>query len=188
MYLNYAKHKSGGLKWLSARRVWVWGGGGVGGGGGADGETVEKFYEELQKAIDKKSYRHHIKMGDSNAKTGVRTSNNNVKCEVAFAIGKRKERGQRLLAFFKENIHAFKRNQTNTRHEKPKGWGGGGGGGGGASPKTKLTSWCFQIGRSQGTEVITEMVRVKVEIKENSVIQRKIQKQKSLKLDLRVLT
>ena len=31
-------------------------------------ETVEKFYEELQKATDKKSCRHNILMGDFNAK------------------------------------------------------------------------------------------------------------------------
>ena len=33
-----------------------------------DNETVEQFYEELEKAMDKKVCSHHIVMGDFNAK------------------------------------------------------------------------------------------------------------------------
>ena len=40
-----------------------------------DSETVELFYEELEKAIDRKACSHHIVMGDFNAKIGVRNTN-----------------------------------------------------------------------------------------------------------------
>ena len=45
-----------------------------------DNETVEMFYEELEKAIDTKACGHHIVMGDFNAKIGVRNINDNMKC------------------------------------------------------------------------------------------------------------
>ena len=35
-----------------------------------DNEIVELFYEELEKAMDKKACSHHIVTGDFNAKTG----------------------------------------------------------------------------------------------------------------------
>ena len=42
-----------------------------------DIETVELFYEELEKAIDKKACSHHIVMGNFKANTGVRNINDN---------------------------------------------------------------------------------------------------------------
>ena len=69
-------------------------------------ETVERFYEELEKAVDKKACGHHIVMGDFNAKTGVRNiknMNENTKCIGPFGTGIRNERGERLLDFAEEN-------------------------------------------------------------------------------------
>ena len=54
-----------------------------------DNETVELFYEELEKAMDKKACSHHIVMGDFNAKIGVRNINDTMKCTGPFGIGNR---------------------------------------------------------------------------------------------------
>ena len=43
-------------------------------------ETVEKFHEELQKAIYKQSCRYLNLTGDLNAKIGMRSINDNMKC------------------------------------------------------------------------------------------------------------
>ena len=61
------------------------------------------LYEELEKAMDKKAWCHHILIGDSNAKTGVRNINDNMKCIGPFGTGNRNNRGERLLGFAKEN-------------------------------------------------------------------------------------
>ena len=68
-----------------------------------DNETVELFYEELEKAKDKKACSHHIVMGDFNAKIGVRNINDKMKCTGPFGTGNRNERGERLLDFTEEN-------------------------------------------------------------------------------------
>ena len=68
-----------------------------------DDETVEMFYEELETAMDKKSCRHHILLGDFNAKIGVRNINNSMKCTRSFGTGNRNERAKRLLDFSAEN-------------------------------------------------------------------------------------
>ena len=68
-----------------------------------DSETVELFYEELEKAIDRKACSHHIVMGDFNAKIGVRNTNDKMKCTGPFGTGNRNERGERLLDFAEEN-------------------------------------------------------------------------------------
>ena len=67
-----------------------------------DNETVELFYEELEKAIDK-ACSDHIVMGDFNAKIGVRNTNDKMKCTGPFGTGNRNERGERLLDFAEEN-------------------------------------------------------------------------------------
>ena len=59
-----------------------------------DNETVELFYEELEKAIDKKACSHPTVMGDFNAKIGVRNINDKMKCTGPFATGNRNERGK----------------------------------------------------------------------------------------------
>ena len=64
-----------------------------------DSETVELFYEELEKAIDKKACSHYIVMSDFNAKIGVRNTNDKMKCSGPFGTGNRNERGERLLDF-----------------------------------------------------------------------------------------
>ena len=68
-----------------------------------DNETVEMFYEELEKAMDKKACSHHIVMGDFNAKIGVRNINENMKCTGPSGTGSRNERGGRRLDFAEEN-------------------------------------------------------------------------------------
>ena len=68
-----------------------------------DNETVELFYEELDKAMDKKACSHHIVMGNFNAKIGVRNINDNMKYTGPVGSGNRNERGERLLDFAEEN-------------------------------------------------------------------------------------
>ena len=68
-----------------------------------DNETVELFYEELEKVIDKRACSHHIVMCDFNAKIGVRNTNDKMKCTGPFGTGNRNERGERLLDFAEEN-------------------------------------------------------------------------------------
>ena len=60
------------------------------------------FYEELEKAMDKKACSHHTVMDDFNANIGVRTMNENMKCKRPFGIGNRNERGERLLDLAEE--------------------------------------------------------------------------------------
>ena len=69
-----------------------------------DDETVDMFYEELEKAMDKKAGSHHIVMGDFNAKTGVRNINENMKCAGPFGTGNTNEGGRRLLVVLKKII------------------------------------------------------------------------------------
>ena len=64
-----------------------------------DDETVEMYYKELEKAMDKKACSHHIVMGDFNAKAGVRTINENMKCIGPFGTGNRNERGGKTPGF-----------------------------------------------------------------------------------------
>ena len=78
-------------------------------------------------------------MVDFDAKIGMRSMNDNMKCVGPFGIGNRNERGERLLDFAEENylvVDFSKRQQTDTGHGKPQG----------VRPKTKLTS-CLQTGR-----------------------------------------
>ena len=65
---------------------------------------LEKLYEELEKAVDKKSCRHLIIMGDFYAKVEVKSTTDNMKCVGPFGTGSRNERGERLLDFAEENI------------------------------------------------------------------------------------
>ena len=64
---------------------------------------MELFYEELEKAMDKKACSDHIVMGDFNAKIGVRNINDNMKCTGPFGTVNRNEKGERLLNFAEEN-------------------------------------------------------------------------------------
>ena len=68
-----------------------------------DNETVELFYEELEKAVDKKACSHHIVVRDFNSKIGVRNINDMMKCTGPFGTGNRNEREERLLDFAEEN-------------------------------------------------------------------------------------
>ena len=47
-------------------------------------ETLELFFDELEKGMDKKACSHHIVMGDFNAKIGVRNIDDDMKCTGPF--------------------------------------------------------------------------------------------------------
>ena len=53
--------------------------------------------------MDKKSRRHHILTGAFNAKIGVSSIHDNIKCAGPFGISNRNERGEMLLDFSQEN-------------------------------------------------------------------------------------
>ena len=55
---------------------------------------MELFYEELEKAKDKKACSHHIVMGDFNAKIGVRNINDNMKCTGPFGTATEMREGK----------------------------------------------------------------------------------------------
>ena len=57
-------------------------------------KTVEMFYAELEKAMDKKSCRQSILMGDFITKLGVKHVSDNMKCIWLFGTGNRNERGK----------------------------------------------------------------------------------------------
>ena len=67
---------------------------------------MEKLYEKLEKAMDKKSRRRHFRMDDFSPKIGVNGTNNNMKCEGSFGISSRYERSdqqsKRLYNIFRQ--------------------------------------------------------------------------------------
>ena len=156
-----------------------------------DSETVELFYEELEKAIDKKACSHHIVMGDFNAKIGVRNTNDKMNCTGPFGTGNRNERGERLLDSAEENNLVvanslfFKAANRYWTWEAP-----------GGVTKNQI-DFILSSDRKivQNCEVITKvdigsdhrMVRARVEIDKKLMRRKRIQKQKPYRLDLRVL-
>ena len=156
-----------------------------------DSETVELFYEELEKAIDRKACSHHIVMGDFNAKIGVRNTNDKMKCTGPFGTGNRNERGERLLDFAEENNLVvtnslfFKAANRYWTWEAP-----------GGVTKNQI-DFILSSDRKivQNCEVITKvdigsdhrMVRARVEIDKKLMRLKRIQRQKPCRLDLRVL-
>ena len=156
-----------------------------------DSETVELFYEELEKAIDKKACSHHIVMGDFNAKIGVRNTNDKMNCTGPFGTGNRNERGERLLDFAEENNLVvtnslfFKAANRYWTWEAP-----------GGVTKNQI-DFILSSDRKivQNCEVITKvdigsdhrMVRARVEIDKKLMRLKRIQIQKPYRLDLRVL-
>ena len=79
-----------------------------------DDETIEKFYDDLEEAIDRKNNTHVIVMGDFNAKIGKKGKDENNNWIGNHGIGVRNERGERLLDFAAENRLFI----TNTLFEK----------------------------------------------------------------------
>ena len=156
-----------------------------------DSETVELFYEELEKAIDRKACSHHIVMGDFNAKIGVRNTNDKMKCTGPFGTGNRNERGERLLDFAEENNLVvtnslfFKAANRYWTWEAP-----------GGVTKNQI-DFILSSDRkiAQNCEVITKvdigsdhrMVRARVETDKKLMRLKRIQRQKPCRLDLRVL-
>ena len=157
-----------------------------------DSETVELFYEELEKAIDRKACSHHIVMGDFNAKIGVRNTNDKMKCTGPFGTGNRNERGERLLDFAEENNLVvtnslfFKAANRYWTWEAP-----------GGVTKNQI-DFILSSDRKivQNCEVITKvdigsdhrMVRARVEIDQKKTNEtKKNSKKKPYRLDLRVL-
>ena len=156
-----------------------------------DSETVELFYEELEKAIDKKACSHHIVMGDFNAKIGVRNTNDKMKCTGPFGTGNRNERGERLLDFAEQNNLVVTNSLFLKAANRYWTWEAPGG-----VTKNQI-DFILSSDRKivQNCEVITKvdigsdhhMVRAKVEIDKKLMRLKRIQKQKPYRLDLRVL-
>ena len=67
----------------------------------AEEEEVDKVYETIEKAIDKKCIENII-MGDFNAKIGVKEEWEKTRCIGKHGIGERNERGERLINFAEE--------------------------------------------------------------------------------------
>ena len=63
-----------------------------------DDEEAEKFYEDLENAIEKKCANTVI-MGDFNAKIGVKDEDEENEWIGPFGIGTRNERGEKLIDF-----------------------------------------------------------------------------------------
>ena len=76
---------------------------------------VEKFYEDLDNAVNRKECKQHIIMGDFNAKIGIKEKNENLKWIGPHGMGIRNDRGERLLDFAANN----KLLVTNTFFQKP---------------------------------------------------------------------
>ena len=76
---------------------------------------VEKFYEDLDNAVNRKECKRHIIMGDFNAKIGIKEKNENLKWIGPHGMGIRNDRGERLLDFAANN----KLLVTNTFIQKP---------------------------------------------------------------------
>ena len=76
---------------------------------------VEKFYEDLDNAVNRKECKQDIIMGDFNAKIGIKEKNENLKWIGPHGIGIRNDRGERLLDFAANN----KLLVTNTFFQKP---------------------------------------------------------------------
>ena len=156
-----------------------------------DSETVELFYEELEKAIDKKACSHHIVMGDFNAKIGVRNINDKMKGTGPFGTGNRNERGERLLDFAEENNLVVTNSLFFKAANRYWAWEAPGG-----VTKNQI-DFILSSDRKivQNCEVITKvdigsdhrMVRARVEIDKKLMRLKRIQKQKPYRLDLRVL-
>ena len=156
-----------------------------------DNETVQLFYEELEKAIDKKAFSYHIVMVDFNAKVGVRNINDNMKCTGPFGTGNRNEKGERLLDFAEENSLVvtnslfFKAANRFWTWEAP-----------GGVTKNQI-DFILSSDRKivKNREIITKvdigsdhrMVRARVEINKKLMRLERIQKQKPYRLHLKVL-
>ncbi|KAK3757609.1 hypothetical protein RRG08_000125 [Elysia crispata] len=67
-----------------------------------DDEEAEKFYEDLENAIEKKCANTVI-MGDFNAKIGVKDEDEENEWIGPFGIGTRNERGEKLIDFCTAN-------------------------------------------------------------------------------------
>ena len=68
-----------------------------------DDQAVEKFYADIEQAIDKKTCKNTIILGDFNAKIGIKKHGEKSKWIGPHGIGERNDRGERLLDFVTEN-------------------------------------------------------------------------------------
>ena len=64
---------------------------------------VEKFYEDLDNAVNRKECKQHILMGDFNTKIGIKEKNENLEWIGPHGIGLSNDRGERLLDFAANN-------------------------------------------------------------------------------------
>ena len=67
----------------------------------ADEEEIDKLYETIDSAIDKRCIENII-MGDFNAKIGRKQQWEKGNCTGGFGIGEKNERGERLINFAEE--------------------------------------------------------------------------------------
>ena len=95
--------------------------------------------------MDKTACSHHIVMGDFNAKIGVRNINDTMKCTRPLGTGNRNERRERHLDFAEENNLVLTNSFLLKAANRYWTWEAPGG-----VTKTRLTSYCLQIGRLCG--------------------------------------
>ena len=79
-------------------------------------EEIEKFYEDLEKAIHTSPSYYTIIMGDFNAKIGIKDEKEEIRGMGPHGIGTRNERGERLINFTEGNRFYI----TNTLFKKAK--------------------------------------------------------------------
>ena len=153
-----------------------------------DDETIEKFYDDLEEAIDRKNNTHVIVMGDFNAKIGKKGKVENNNWIGNHGIGVRNERGERLLDFAAENRLFI----TNTLFEKQTSrywtWESPGG-----IYKNQI-DFILTTDKTifQNTEILTQvdigsdhrLLRGKVKINKKITRLKKIHRKKALKIDI----
>ncbi|KAK3777294.1 hypothetical protein RRG08_064832 [Elysia crispata] len=155
-----------------------------------DDEEAEKFYEDLENAIEKKCANTVI-MGDFNAKIGVKDEDEENEWIGPFGIGTRNERGEKLIDFCTANRLFV----TNSFFKKPRPrywtWESPGG-----DYKNQI-DFILTTDKTtiQNTEIITKvdigsdhrMVRSRMTINKKLTRLKRIKKKKPLKINTRQL-
>ncbi|KAK3803056.1 hypothetical protein RRG08_027978 [Elysia crispata] len=155
-----------------------------------DDEEAEKFYEDLENAIEKKCANTVI-MGDFNAKIGVKDEDEENEWIGPFGIGTRNERGEKLIDFCTANRLFV----TNSFFKKPRSrywtWESPGG------DYKNQTDFILTTDKTtiQNTEIITKvdigsdhrMVRSRMTINKKLTRLKRIKKKKPLKINTRQL-
>ena len=156
----------------------------------ADEEEIDKLYETIDRAIDKRCIENII-MGDFNAKIGRKQQWEKGKCTGRFGIGGKNERGERLINFAEEkrlfiaNTFFEKNKHRYWTWESPNG-----------EHKNEIDFiLCSEKTTIEDCEVITKvdvgsdhrMVRAKLKINKKLIRLKHIKQQKPMKLKIDVL-